>query len=195
MPERRTKRCSPRFRPGDRFWELSFRYLSPDSEGEKCRPLDHIWQIPFIHSGRLIIGGNFYIYVKFLQLFSPCGTSSIPWHRAYLIIAGALLQKHSLIFKVQRHHWSLVKFRTVWCILAQGMSHLRMLICWTNEMVVYRKRPIKAKVNNLDNNNVGNNETFQCSQRYQSSREIKINNSSQISCCFSFSWYEAQMLQ
>ena len=31
----------PRFRPGDRFFELSFRYLSPGSEGEKCRPLDH----------------------------------------------------------------------------------------------------------------------------------------------------------
>ena len=75
------------------------------------------------------------------------------------------------------------------------MWHLRMLICWTNEMVVYRKGPIKAKVNNLDNNNVGNTETFHCSQGYQSSREIKINNSSQISCCFSFSWYEAQMLQ
>ena len=41
VPERRTKRCSPRFRPGDRFCELSFRYLSPGREGEKCRPLDH----------------------------------------------------------------------------------------------------------------------------------------------------------
>ena len=39
--ERRTKRCSPRFRPGDRFCEPSFRYLLPGSEGEKCRPLDH----------------------------------------------------------------------------------------------------------------------------------------------------------
>ena len=42
VPERRTKRCSPRFRPGDRFCELSFRYLSPGIEGEKCRPLDHM---------------------------------------------------------------------------------------------------------------------------------------------------------
>ena len=95
VPELRTERFSPKFRPGDRFCELCFRYLSPDSEGEKCRPLDNICQIPFIHSGQLIIGGNFYTYVKFLQLFSTCGTSSIPWHRAYLIIARALLQKHS----------------------------------------------------------------------------------------------------
>ena len=42
VPERRTERCSPRFRPGDRFCELSFRYLSPGREGEKCRPLDHM---------------------------------------------------------------------------------------------------------------------------------------------------------
>ena len=41
VPERRTKRCSPRFQAGDRFCEPSFRYLSPGSEGEKCRPFDH----------------------------------------------------------------------------------------------------------------------------------------------------------
>ena len=52
VPERRTKRCFPRFQPGDRLCEPSFRYLSPGSEGEKCRPLDHIRQIPFIHSTR-----------------------------------------------------------------------------------------------------------------------------------------------
>ena len=33
--------------------EPSFRYLSPGIEGEKCRPLDHTWQIPFGHSARL----------------------------------------------------------------------------------------------------------------------------------------------
>ena len=38
--------------------EPSFRYLSPGREGEKCRPLDHTWQIPFVHSARLIIGSN-----------------------------------------------------------------------------------------------------------------------------------------
>ena len=42
VPDRRTERCSPRFRPRDRFYELSFRYLSPGREGEKCRPLDHM---------------------------------------------------------------------------------------------------------------------------------------------------------
>ena len=40
MPERsiRTKRCSPRIRPGDRFCELSFTYLSSGWNEEKCWP-------------------------------------------------------------------------------------------------------------------------------------------------------------
>ena len=44
LPERRTERCSPRFRPGDRFCELSFRYQSSPTgiEGEISRPLDHM---------------------------------------------------------------------------------------------------------------------------------------------------------
>ena len=62
VPERRTKRCSPRFRPGDRFCKLSFRYLSPGIEGEKCRPLDHMWQIPFFPLTRIISSNSFYIY-------------------------------------------------------------------------------------------------------------------------------------
>ena len=43
VPERRTKRFPPRFRPVGRFSELSFRYLTSPAgrEGEKCRPLDH----------------------------------------------------------------------------------------------------------------------------------------------------------
>ena len=44
VPERRTKRCSPRFLPGGRFCELRFRYLSSLTgiEGEIGRPLDNM---------------------------------------------------------------------------------------------------------------------------------------------------------
>ena len=44
VSERRTKRCSPRFRPGGRFCELRFRYQSSPTgiEGEISRPLDHM---------------------------------------------------------------------------------------------------------------------------------------------------------
>lgn len=38
VPARRTKRCSPRFRSGDRLCELNFRYLSPGIEGESVGP-------------------------------------------------------------------------------------------------------------------------------------------------------------
>ena len=75
VPERRTKRCSPRFRPGGRFCELRFRYLSSPTgrEGEISRPLDHMRQIPFIHSAQLIDSTNFYIYRTVFYIFSPCG--------------------------------------------------------------------------------------------------------------------------
>ena len=44
VPERRTERRSPRFRPGGRFCELRFRYQSSPTgiEGEISRPLDHM---------------------------------------------------------------------------------------------------------------------------------------------------------
>ena len=64
VPERRTKRFPPRFRPVGRFCELRFRDLSSPTgrEGEISRPLDHMRQISFIHSARLIGSTNFYIY-------------------------------------------------------------------------------------------------------------------------------------
>ena len=57
VPERRTKRFPPRFRPVGRFCELRFRYLSSPTgrEGEISRPLDHMRQIPVIHLARLIV--------------------------------------------------------------------------------------------------------------------------------------------
>ena len=56
--------------------EPSFRYLSSPTgrEGEISRPLDHMRQIPFIHSARFINVTNFYIYRTVLQIVSPCGT-------------------------------------------------------------------------------------------------------------------------
>ena len=51
VPERRTERCSPRFRPGGRFCELRFRYQSSPTgiEGEISRPLDHIFFFFFLN--------------------------------------------------------------------------------------------------------------------------------------------------
>ena len=60
---RRTERFPPRFRPVDCFCELRFRYLSSPTgrEGEISRCLDHMRQIPFIYSARLLVSTNFYI--------------------------------------------------------------------------------------------------------------------------------------
>ena len=76
VPERRTKRFPPRFRPVGRFCELRFRYLSSPTgrEGEISRPLDHMRQIPFIHSARPKDSTNFYIYRTVFYICSSCGT-------------------------------------------------------------------------------------------------------------------------
>ena len=50
--------------------ELSFRYLSPGREGEKCRLLDHTWQNPFVHSARSLQGSNSNIYNSILIISS-----------------------------------------------------------------------------------------------------------------------------
>ena len=52
VPERSTERFLTRFQPLGRFCELRFRYLSSPTgrEGEISWPLDHMGQIPFIHS-------------------------------------------------------------------------------------------------------------------------------------------------
>ena len=98
VPELRTKRCSPRFRPGDRFCESSFRYLLPGSEGWKCRPLDQRKQIPFIHSVRLISSDNFYIYWTLFYLFPPSGAFKcvVVWCDVNLTITHALLSNNLL---------------------------------------------------------------------------------------------------
>ena len=97
VPERRTERFPPRFRPVGRFCELRFRYLSSPTgrEGEISRPLDHMRQIPFIHSARLINDTN-YIYIEQpSRYFLHVVRSGVYQCRAHLTIAHALLQGHS----------------------------------------------------------------------------------------------------
>ena len=70
VPERRTERFPTR------FCKPRFRHLSSPTgrEGEISRPLDHMRQIPFIHSARLIDSANFCIYRTVFYILSPCGT-------------------------------------------------------------------------------------------------------------------------
>ena len=100
VPERRTERFPPRFRPVGRFCEMRFRNLSSPTgrEGEISRPLDHMRQIPFIHSARLINSTNFYShlclcrgipeYVGYVTPFVDCVMHNkvMNYHVQYLLI-------------------------------------------------------------------------------------------------------------
>ena len=55
------------------FGRFGYQSSPTGSEGEISRPLDHIWQIPFIHSTRFISSNNDHIYNTRFQLFPPCG--------------------------------------------------------------------------------------------------------------------------
>ena len=129
VPERRTKRCSPRFRPGDRFCKLSFRCMSPCSEGEKCRPLDHLWQIPFIHSTRFITCNNSIYIAQRSSFYFHVVYSSMSWYGAYLTIAHALFKKHSsLRFRATFRAIIQIMSFSIWNVLEHTHAHLQK--CW-----------------------------------------------------------------
>lgn len=74
-------------------------------EGSKCRPLEHMWRIPFIHSPRFIIDGNFYIYRTVLELYRPCGAFKCILARCMFdtcacALAETLLSKFRAVIKV-----------------------------------------------------------------------------------------------
>ena len=134
VPERRTERCSPRFRPGDRFLgEPSFRYLSPGIEGEKCRPLDHRWQIPFIPSAQLIRASIFRINRLVFELCPPCGTFKEFAVLCILSNGACTLANISFQRSESLFESCCVPYCTRCCVLAEKRSHLRMRISWTNE--------------------------------------------------------------
>ena len=108
VPERRTKRFPPRFRPVGRFCELRFRYLSSPTgrEGEISRPLTD--------------STNFYTYRTVFYIFSLCGT--------YLTIAHALLEGHSFQGSDPLLNSYCSSYRTLWWLLVRNRWHLRMRI-------------------------------------------------------------------
>ena len=137
VPERRTKRCPPRYLPAKRFCELSFRYLTSPagSEGEKCRPLDHMWQIPFIHSARFIYSINYCIYGTVFQIHPPCGTFKRVLVSRISYKCARALRKHSFQGSIPISKFCCVPYGTCRCILARGEWYVPMRICCTNEIV------------------------------------------------------------
>ena len=112
VAERRTERCSPRFRPGGRFWgEPRFRYLSPGREGEICRPLDHRWQI--LSSTQLdsyVVVTSIYIE-QCSSYFLHVVASSVPWYSA--ILRWRMHSCRITHLKVQNQYLSHAEFHTV----------------------------------------------------------------------------------
>ena len=68
-------------------------------EGEKCRPLDHVWQIPFIHSTLFEIMTYFFIYITVFRLFVPCGAAQC--------LFDSLRMRYTQL-KVRGYYYSLV---------------------------------------------------------------------------------------
>ena len=86
--------------------EPSFRYLSPGCEVEKCQPLGHSIQIPFIHSDRFVTCSNFYIYI-YIYIYNNLPVISSTWDAQVCIndncacaLAETLKLRFRAIFKV-----------------------------------------------------------------------------------------------
>ena len=101
--------------------EPSIRYLSPGREGEKCRPLDHMWQTPFVHSARLIIGSNSYIYNSILLI------NSMWYVQVCLVVVKfndhACALAETLLFEVLSHYKSCV-FSIWYALVHTGTKYM-----------------------------------------------------------------------
>ena len=66
-------------------------------EGEKCRPLDHIRQIPYVNPALFTSynGINFCIYARDFHSFHPYGNYIASWYDVDLSFTHALPQKYS----------------------------------------------------------------------------------------------------
>ena len=132
VPERRTERFPPRFRPVGRFCEQRFRYQSSPKggEGEISRPLDHWWQIPNIHSTRFMFSSNIYTYKAAFWSFPPFGTlNCVLMRHIWQLRMRSFRKTH---FKVQRYvMFHAVRAGAYWhkidgiyaCVFAEQTKH------------------------------------------------------------------------
>ena len=87
VPERRTERYSPRFRPGGRFWnQVSDACRQEGKEGGREISAPR----PFVHSAQLMLGSNSYIQ-QHSSYFLHVVRSNVSCGGAYLTIAHVLL--------------------------------------------------------------------------------------------------------
>ena len=81
-------------------------------EGEKCWPLDHVWQIPFVHSTLIIVENNFSINIKLFAVISST------WY--FRESLGTVCTRQLCMrpcwkthLKAQSHHWSHCMFHAM----------------------------------------------------------------------------------
>ena len=80
---------------------VSLIFFITDREGEKCRPLDHMRQLPCINKAPLVpyTKINFYIYTKLFHIYFPCGIYIASWNIVHLqytheLFQNSLFQRH-----------------------------------------------------------------------------------------------------
>ena len=115
VPERRTERCSPIFRPGGRFWGQfsdSCRRAGREEGREMSVPRPYVTD-PFLQPSSIYnTGSNWYIYTQRSSYFLHVVYSSVPCGASYLTIAHVLLQKHSYLW-----------FRAKSCVFPYGAQN------------------------------------------------------------------------
>ena len=123
-------------------------------EGEKCRPLDHMRQIPFINQAPFAFYTkiSFYIYTKLFRFSLPCGIYIVSWKTSicYLrmrspeplilrfraIVKSSVFSMSYLLVEIQQDPALKTKHRyiAIWCWSSQraNFASMRKKRCLTH---------------------------------------------------------------
>ena len=116
-------------------------------EGEKCRPLDHIRQIPYVHPALFLsyTGIIFCIYAKDFHRFHPYGNHIASWYNVDLSFTHALLQNHLLrsqSFGVMRNDISKILKMNLNCLngywICYKKENINAVCSWTPFLASFR---------------------------------------------------------
>ena len=135
VSERRTERCSPRFRRGGCFWsQVSDTCRQAGREMLASRP--YVTK-PFRNLGSINNWWQFLYIQQHSSYFLHVVRPSVSCGGAYLTIAHVLFAE-TLLVMAQSHYKSCVfPYGTRWCILAQNTWHPHMCTRCTNKIVCY----------------------------------------------------------
>ena len=111
--------------------EPRFRPLSLGSDKEKCRPLDHTWQIRFIHSVQILTTDHFYIYI-----YQSTSVISSKWYvKVYLGTVG--IWQLRMYFAKTLSSWLITIIQVILSSMLQVLMSSYCALFWTNEIGYY----------------------------------------------------------